>query len=557
MRLFLDIGHCDRSVKRGVLEGRTIAIVSDIASGSDLGALLACAEGMSERPDAERAAKTATTAFGDTYYMAVETDTPPNALREAFEAANVAVRTGGDRGRAAVVGGLVLHGRRWMVGHIGNVRVWRYRDQQIKQLTSDHLAPRALRRTEVTRACGLAEVVEPECEEGSLKEGDVFLVSSPGIHEVLQGPVMLGILQSDHTAQQMAELLTERAITARATGYVGACVARVEKLPPPSAVVSDNVTLPVIALPKVGDVLDGFAIEKLILKTPRFRLYRAEDRESGETVTLRFPDPSFPNSANAFLREERVARRIESPFVLRPIALRHGRRTALYSAIEYRRTENMAQRIRRKHGLPLPEALKLGEQLLAALETLHAHGAVHGDIRAHNLFYDKFTRQLWILGLGAEREDTTGNGREKLRSDTLSYWAPELFRGGNRSERGDIYAAATTIYRMLTAEYPYGKIRSGADWHARPAYRTLRERDSALGEIDSILERACAVDPMQRYATVAEFASALNRASARSTAVDTRPPLDGRSTTRSGAWSWWLAAGLAAGLAGYLYLVLH
>ena len=186
MRLFLDIGHCDRSVRRGVLAGRTIAIVSDEVAGSDHGALLACAEGLAERPDAERAAKTATTALGDTYYTAVETDAPQNALAEAFDAANIAVRSGGDRGRAAVLGGLVLHGRRWVVGHIGNVRVWRYRDQEIKQITRDHLVPRALRQTEVTRACGLAETVAPECGSGALQEGDVFLISSPKCCRVRQ-----------------------------------------------------------------------------------------------------------------------------------------------------------------------------------------------------------------------------------------------------------------------------------------------------------------------------------------------------------------------------------
>jgi serine/threonine protein phosphatase PrpC len=557
MRLFLDIGHCDRSVRRGVLAGRTIAIVSDAVTGSDHGALLACAEGLAERPDPERAAKTATTALGDTYYTAVETDAPQNALTEAFDAANIAVRSGGDRGRAAVLGGLVLHGRRWVVGHIGNVRVWRYRDQQIKQITGDHLVPRALRQTEVTRACGLAETVAPECDSGALQEGDVFLISSPGVHEVLPGPTILGVLQSDHTAQQMAELLTQRAISARATGYVGACVARVEKLPPPSADTSAAVTLPIAALPKPGEILDGFVVEKLTLRSRRFRLYRALDRESGETVTLRFPDPMFPNGTQAFLREERITRRIESPFILRPIALRQGRRTALYSALEHRRTEILASRIRRKHGLPLAETLHLGEQLLAALETLHGHGVIHRDVHPHSLFYDKYTRQLWMLGLGIEHGNAAAETSETPRASILSYWAPELFGGADTTERSDIYAAGATIYRMMSAAYPYGKIRSPADWRAARSYKPLRDRDAALpGELDVVLERACAVDPQQRYASAAQFTAALTVVRAKSVpertsdaAVDV--------TGRPARWPWWLAGALAVGLAAYLYFTLR
>lgn len=556
MRLFFDIGHCDRSVKRGVLAGRTIAIVADTAAGFDYGILLACAEGIAERPDAEQAAKAATTTLGDAYYMAVETDTPQHALEEAFNAANLAVRIGGERGRAAVLGGLVLHGRRWIVGHIGNVRVWRCRDQQIRQLTRDHMTPRALRRAEITRACGLGDTVEVDCDGGSLKEGDIFLISSPGVHEVLQGSVMLGVLQSDHTAQQMAELLTERAITARATGYVGACVVRVEKLPPQSASTRSGAILPVIALPKPGEKIDGFVIESLILKSRRFRLYRAEDRESGETVMLRFPDPSFPNGAQTFLREERVARRVESPFILRPVPLRQRRRSALYSAIEYRRAESLANRIRRKQGLPLSQTLKLAEQLLAALETLHSHGVIHGDVRAQNMFYDKFTRQLWLLGFGMNHDDAAPDPGDKPRSNILSYWAPELFNGARASERSDIYAAGVTIYRMLSAAYPYGKIRAPGNWRMPRAYRPLQDRLTSLpSTLDRILERACSVDPERRYSSVARFTAALGEV--RATYQPTRTPSHRQGDTLASRWPWWLAAALVGGLVAYLYFALR
>ena len=317
-------------------------------------------------------------------------------------------------------------------------------------------------------------------------------------------------------------------------------------------------SLPIAALPKPGEILDGFEVEKLTLRSRRFRLYRAVDRESEETVTLRFPDPLFPNGAQAFLREERITRRIESPFILRPIALRQGRRTALYSALEHRRTEILASRIRRKHGLPLAETLHLGEQLLAALETLHEHGVIHRDVHPHSLFFDKYTRQLWMLGLGIEHgNNAAADTSETPRASILSYWAPELFGGADTTERSDIYAAGVTIYRMMSAAYPYGKIRSPGDWQAARSYKPLRDRDATLpGELDVVLERACAVDPQQRYATAAQFTAALTAVRAKwvpertsDTAVD--------ATVRAAGWPWWLAGTLAAGLAAYLYLTLR
>src|SRR5438105_2245869 len=158
MRLFLDIGFYQRSTKRGTYPGNCIAAVTDNVQDTGHGVLLACAEGIAERPDAENAARSATTALGDVYHAADGT-APEQILEEGLRAANHAVRATGERGRAAAVAALVLRGHHWYAGHAGHIRAWRYHDLQIKQLTRDHLLPRAPRRTEVTKACGYSEAV--------------------------------------------------------------------------------------------------------------------------------------------------------------------------------------------------------------------------------------------------------------------------------------------------------------------------------------------------------------------------------------------------------------
>lgn len=558
MRLILDVGRCDHSAKHAVNQGKTIAAVSDVDMEAGYGTLLACAEGLAERPDAEQAAKTATTALDDAYYAGVHAVSGHQALEEALNAANTAVHTGGGRGRAAVIAALVLQGRRWLAGHAGNVRVWRFRDLQVKQLTHDHVVPRALRRTEVTRACGFADALGAEYSEGDLKEGDVFLLTSPGVHEVLDGPAVLSVLQSDSTAQQMAETLAERAV-AHTPAYVGVCVARVEKLPTEAASAHESPALPVIELPEPDTEVDGFVIGKLILKNRRFRLYKAEDRESDKPVALRFPDSRSAESAQSFLREERLARRVAGPFMLRPVPIRPARRTAVYSVLEYRAVETLAKRIRRKHGLPLAEAVRLGEQLLAALEALHGQGMLHRDINARSLLYDKQNRGLCMPGLGTDGCDAPEGDERKLRSNTLSYWAPELFDGSPAGERTDIYAAGVTIYRMLTEKYPYGRIRSRADWREPREYAPLgRYRERLPGGLDDVLERACAVDPARRYAAVAQFAAALD--AARLSAPPRPAPVflsAGSSDTTGTHRPWWFAAALVAGLLAYLYFALR
>lgn len=558
MRLILDIGNFDGSAKISAVEGGTIAVVSESATSTDAGVLLACAEAVAGRPAGEQAARTATAALSDVYYAAIEAATPQQALREALFAANRAVRAGSERGRAAAVAALVLRGRRWISGHAGNVRVWRYRDLQVKQLTRDHVAPRALRRADVTRALGCSDSIDAEFHEGELREGDIYLVTSSGVHEALSGSALLGLLQSDYAAHQLAEALAQHALAARAPGYVGACVGRVEKLPPDMiSARASTATLPIGNLPETGAEVDDYVIEKIMVKSRRFRLYKAKDRESGTTVALRFPDPAFPGAAQAFLREEWMSRRADSPFLLKPIGLRSGRRTALYSAVEYHHGQNLAKRILRKRGLPLPETVRLAEQLLTAIETLHGQGLIHGDIRANSVLYDKINRRLCILGLGIERNDVVAEDSRELGSSTLSYWAPELFAASPATERSDIYAAGVTVYRMLTAKYPYGRIRGSGNWKQPRDYVPVQQyKENLPSALDDVLQRACAVDPGRRYGTAAEFRAAL-RAVVDATAAPAAPPRAPGTDTTPATWSWWLAAGLVGGLLAYLYFTLR
>src|SRR4051794_16325848 len=116
MRLFLDIGYCQRSTKRGTNPGNCIAAVTDNAQDTGHGVLLACAEGVPDRPDAENASRSVTTALGDVYHAANGAG-PEQILQEGMRAANHAVRATGERGRAAAVAVLVLRGHHWYAGH--------------------------------------------------------------------------------------------------------------------------------------------------------------------------------------------------------------------------------------------------------------------------------------------------------------------------------------------------------------------------------------------------------------------------------------------------------
>ena len=562
MTLFLDSGASGQSVRRDLDSPPAIHVVPDPGAGDVHGALFACADGMVDRPDPDAAARDALAALQTSFRAAPETWAAQLVLRESAQAAHHALRHAGERGRAAALSVLVLRRRRWRLAHAGNTRVWLYRDNQLRQLTRDHLLPRPLGPSVIARACGLDADVEFELAEGDLHDGDIFLITTAGVHDAIDGTRILSVLHGDGTAQQLAEALVRRARDAGAGGGMGACVVRVERLPPASTLDDDEGrALPIIAPPAVGATLDNFTIEKRLHQSRNYALYRATDRASGGTVVLKFPQPGALDEAEVarrFLREEWIIRRLNDPHLVSLKPLAPGRRSALYSVMEYQPGENLARRIKRKHGLPLVEARVIAAQLLQVLGALHRQGIVHRDVRPSNLLYNKLDKRLLVLGLGASSAEALLGDAPDLPASALSYTAPEILRGAAVNERSDIYAAGVTLYRLISGGFPYGKIKQARDW-PRHEYAPLARDNPALPDaLESVVRRACAPEPADRFSNMAQFAAAL--ADVELDRPASNPAAPARQAPRAKPtppWHWALIGALLTGLVTYLYVAMR
>jgi protein phosphatase len=529
-------------------------------------AILVLADGLPGRPDPERAAHAAVDALMTGWRAAPETWGPAKRLQECFAAANQGLLTADSRGLAASLSALVLRPRRWLIGHAGDTRVWLYRNHQIRLLTRDHRIPSFQPTPQFGKALGLAPALEADITTGELQEGDVFLLTSSGVHETLDSATLLSGLMGDAPAQQMAEALTRRAQTTAKVGGLHACVVRVERLPvETAATVSDEpATLAMISPPVIGDRVDGWRIEELVQKSSRFRLYRAAGAD-GRNVLLKFPNPHFGDDAafvDEFLREEWIARRLESPHIVRALPLAKGQRSALYTVLAYAPGENLSDRIKRKRGLHANEALPLAKQLLETLDLLRRAGVNHPDIRPKNLAFDKPNARLALLNAGASmlHRRREAENAQQASSSALSYLAPELLEGRDAGERSDVYTAGAVLYRMLTGKYPYGKIKSLN--HA--AFGALDPEACATAGAPAwlcdILGRACAFDPNARYANVAAFLRALTdgekRATVQAQAAASTPAAPTASAPSRKLREWIIVAALGIGLLVYILLAI-
>ena len=107
---------------------------------------------------------------------------------------------------------LVLKEHFYHLAHVGDTRIYHCRGNLFKQLTVDHTWNRTDMRHVLKRAVGLDSHLVVDYVDGELAPGDVFLMASDGIWEVLGERVVREALRSGLSTQAIAEDLVERSI---------------------------------------------------------------------------------------------------------------------------------------------------------------------------------------------------------------------------------------------------------------------------------------------------------------------------------------------------------
>jgi serine/threonine protein kinase/Flp pilus assembly protein TadD len=158
----------------------------------------------------------------------------------------------------------------------------------------------------------------------------------------------------------------------------------------------------------------------------------------------------------------------------------------------------------------------LAAQAAGALEHAHGQGVVHRDVKPANLLLD-VQGNLWVTDFGLARVQS--DTRLTLTGDlmgTLRYMSPEqaLAWPGGADHRSDVYSLGVTLYELLTLEPAFGGLdrqellRQIAFEEPRPPRRVNRK---VPAELETIVLKAMAKAPGERYATAGELADDLRR----------------------------------------------
>ncbi len=461
-----------------------------------------------------------------------------NSLNRWLYGQSQAVALDAEKGYVSTMTALVLHSNSASIFHIGDTRISRIRDGRVEVVTRDHSSKIATDTVYLNRAMGLNLSPKVDFRELELEVGDIFLMSSDGVHEYVSDQNILKALELD-SLDGAASCLTEIALKNKSPDNLTALFVRVDSLPEASHEEMQRFLLerpfPPALLP--GNVIDGLEVERVLFESSRSQLYRVTDKETGIRYAMKTPSVNFaddPAYIERFAIEEWVGKRVDNPHLVKVLE-REKKPRFLYYLMEELVGKNFQQVMNERGGkLTLKETQELVGQALVGLRALHRKEVLHQDLKLDNIMLceDGVVKLIdyGACSVASMQSIEVAHIRDEIVG-TLDYTAPEYRLGKKGSRQSDLFSVAMITYKLLSGgKHPYGsawkKAKGNADFK-NLRYVSVREHTPDLPRsVDVTLARALDCDEKKRYESLSEFLKDLKTAKEGSSHSDHVPFLE-------------------------------
>src|SRR4051812_1067428 len=299
---------------------------------------------------------------------------------------------------------------------------------------------------------------------------------------------------------------------------------------------------------------DRYLLERELGRGGMATVYLARDLKHDRPIALKVLHPELAATVGIerFQREIHTAARLHHPHILQ---LHDSGEAAgfLYYTMPYVEGESLRERINRERQLPFPAAVEIACQVAQALDHAHRHGVIHRDIKPENILLTDGGALVADFGIARALESSTGDQLTQtgLLIGTPAYMSPEQVTGGELDGRSDQYSLACVIYETLLGESLFTGPTPQAVLGQR--FQNLAPRldilPPELNAVRAVLSRALASEPPDRFPIVAEFAKALEAASASAAPA--------RSRNRRATTAFMLVVGLLAVLSAAMWRRYH
>ena len=270
---------------------------------------------------------------------------------------------------------------------------------------------------------------------------------------------------------------------------------------------------------RVGEQLGNYRLTRLLGQGGFAEVYLGEHVYLKTPAALKVLDTELSEQdAASFVQEAQTLARLSHPHIVRVLdfAVEDG---TPFLVIEYAPHGTLRQLHPKGNRLPLETIVLYVQQIAAALQYAHNQRLIHRDVKPENLLLnERFDILLSDFGLGMFARHTLSQSIQQV-AGTAFYIAPEQIQGKPRPA-SDQYALGIVVYEWLTGDCPFGgPLTQIVTQHLAAPPPSLRERVPTLSQaLEEVVLRALAKEPKQRFASILDFATALQHAAQGTTA---------------------------------------
>ncbi|HEU4733123.1 MAG TPA: serine/threonine-protein kinase [Kofleriaceae bacterium] len=285
----------------------------------------------------------------------------------------------------------------------------------------------------------------------------------------------------------------------------------------------------------IGRVVGKYKILSQIAEGGMGIVYRAEHIVLGSPAAVKILLPQFTQDrgvVDRFFQEAKAASAIRHPGIVEVFDFGRLPGGQAYIAMELLRGEDLSGFLARRGTLEGPLAVRIGIEVLAALNATHVVGVVHRDLKPDNIFLVRDAGapggiRVKILDFGIAKlicdplSSPRGprGPRPQTRVDTIlgtpAYMAPEQCKGGARPDaRIDLYAVGCILFELLTGRPPFVAAGDGEvmAMHIYEPPPRLSNRVRGLPvELEAVLARLLVKNPDDRIPSAAYALAELER----------------------------------------------
>jgi len=512
---------------------------------SSKGVAIALADGISTSEVSQIASQTAVTSFLQDYFCTSEALSVKKSAQCVLDATNSWLysqthqsqyRFDKDRGYVCTLSAMIIKSTTAYFFHAGDTRIYQLKDNSLDQLTEDHRLWISAEKSYLSHALGVQPQLEMDYRSLPVSIGDVFVLATDGVYEFVEDSFIINTInEHENDLDNAARKIIDAAFQQQSDDNLTIQIIKIEELPVQDAseIYQQLTQLPFPPMLEARMSFDGYSIIREEHASSRSHVYLAVNEDDDKRVIIKTPSIDQRSETaymERFLMEEWIARRITSPYVLKPCPQKR-KQNYLYIVTEYIEGQTLNQWMLDNPQPSIETVRGIVEQIAKGLLAFHHLEMLHQDLRPNNIMIDK-NATVKIIDFGSTRvaglmEITSPIEHDHIQG-TAQYTAPEYFLGEAGTPQSDLFSLGVITYQMLTGKLPYGlKAASARTKSAQNKlfYQSVLDDEREIPAwVDDALKKSVHPNPLKRYAELSEFMYEL-RHPGKNFLNKTRPPL--------------------------------